>query len=48
MWRYRIVGVSQEVGKFHLDMLTSLENLIPSTISITILVFVKQDPAVPL
>ncbi len=41
-WRYRIVGVWQKVGKFHVDMFRSLENLIPSTLSITILVFVNQ------
>jgi hypothetical protein len=33
-WRYRIIGVSKKVSKFHLDMFTSLENQIPSTLSI--------------
>jgi hypothetical protein len=30
-------------GKFHVDMFTSLENQIPLTLSITILVFVEQS-----
>ncbi len=37
------VGVSKKVGKFHVDMFTSLENQIPSTPSITILVFVEYS-----